>query len=270
MELLTEKITEYQKEAKRAAGEIFLIFKKYWDYILYAVEDDLNDDDEYSEPFSYKIEHLETFDDIEDYVGYDIPGTYGKDGSFILGIDFDDDPRNTFLQERGWDIQGTYKDGGDIHIDLILDQEDIYAARKVKWDELYFTILHVVTHEYEHALQMALRDERTKFDVDADYEKRKNNDFLDGLIDIDGEEASGNVYYYTRLLSEIEAELQANWLVANKLRGTKKHKGKSRGQVFVEYITDKLEKLSLQDFEIDYILDKWREYARKNFPHIKF
>ena len=274
--LLSERVNPYQKEINKASKKIFLDVKYFWDSFIFRLVELYNNPSEFEDGFGTEDFYVD-LDDFMEYGIYksyiSIPNKHDLKIPIYLGAKF---KKNNFsqFQNKGWHITGHYagysSDIGYVKLQLYFNFDDLETAKNPNWDEVYFAINHLIAHEYEHALQDHLGIDRVNYDLSSDNMDRKYGLYL-GNIDLgDGIGASRIVNYYTELASEIEAELQANWLLSKRLRNTKKYKGKSRAAVFTDYINANLKTLGFTLKEINYVIKKWKEYAKDYFPYMKF
>ena len=255
MNLLKERINPYQKESNRITKAVFEYIKANWFTFIDFFEDGSNTEIEGDTTKIY----------------FTIPRVRKKHRVYINAY-LENEVLDSGIRKRGYDINGVFGSQYPktyIRLEIRFNKTYLDNAKLVNWKDLYFSINRVVTHEYEHALQYYLGDKRVNYDF---WHNRalKNSKSYQNAVFIGNKQANPLVGYWTILKDELESELQAYWLLAKKLKNTKKYRNQTRGGVFVNFVTTNLKYMDFTLEEINYVISKWREYAKKHFPYMKF
>ena len=272
--LIQERINPYQKAVNTAVREIFLDVKTFWGEALKRLE------------YIYNNGYFDTVimrrlpPKNVDYCYNTLSNITKKEYFITVPNQKKEVPvsiwfklkEEGFIENADWDWYITgYSSHPDITLWILLNPDKLKQAKNPKWSKVYYDMVHLITHEYEHSLQDILKNDRLK-DYEHDYKYRHSGKYKESPIHIGGKLSTNtSIAYYTELASEVEAELQSYWLSAKKLRNTKKYKGKSRPEVFFSITKEGLKKTGQFNLEeINYIIKKWKEYAKEHFPYMKF
>ena len=153
----------------------------------------------------------------------------------------------------------------------------VYDKEAIVWENLYDRLLRVITHEYEHFLQDLYGNKRVFYDVEKDADDRDWGKFYSGdeadkiAQDIYGDKdayVNSHLYYLLSLPSELEADLKAHWFVANRMKNRRKYRGYSKADLFRLSLIPAMKRVGLKEKEIDYVIDRFVDYAKKHFPNI--
>ena len=124
------------------------------------------------------------------------------------------------------------------------------------WNSFYQQLLRLIRHELEHQAQHLRRyGQRLHY-----YDEKENTEQRHRVFSISGFDTANErtVFYFSKIVSEVEAELKSVWFMSKKAK-----------KPFKDVVKSHLKSFSfLSDDDRNQILKNWEEYRKRYFPYM--